>query len=137
VRFDENPTVRQIATAIWTAAGAPAGGQNASCNRVLSLSLHRPPQYPLKLTFAMVALNGKCRHRADVQKPAESGKKATQSHPQIWNIKGCLVLKAILDLRAKSDRSNLTRCSTSPRLGIHFEAHGNEVSFEETKKAYP
>jgi hypothetical protein len=28
--------------AIWAAAGAPAGGQDASCNRVLSLSLSPP-----------------------------------------------------------------------------------------------
>lgn len=40
---DSNPLVRQIAPAIWTAAGAPEGGQNAGCNRVLSL---RGPVYP-------------------------------------------------------------------------------------------
>ena len=54
------------------------------------------------------------------------GRQKPKAVTQIWNIKGCLVPKAILNLRAKSDRSNLPRCSTSPRLGIHSESHGSE-----------
>jgi len=34
--------------------------------------------------------------------------------------------KTVFYLRAKSDRSNLPRCSTSPGLGIHSESHGSE-----------
>ena len=44
----ERPRGSTNCEAVWTAAGAPVGGQDARCNRVLSLSLHRPPRYYLK-----------------------------------------------------------------------------------------